>query len=197
MNALNSRKIVVGVAVTALVVVLHVLTGGGLGFLWPVVAVCTGAAAGFVTPPKQENAIEAPKAGAGQLISSLESVRYNLQQRKVPGPVQRAWDSFDDSAVWVLDNWHRLDDAPHQQALVRDMIEEHSRELVKSYLEVTDLKNPVAVEEMSESLGILGREMGEIRDAIAQNSVRNLRNHSMALKLEYGGTLPSIESKEV
>lgn len=29
MNTLNSRKIVVGVAVTALVVVLHVLTGGG------------------------------------------------------------------------------------------------------------------------------------------------------------------------
>lgn len=60
MNTLNSRKIVVGVAVTALVIVLHVLTGGGLGFLWPLVAVCTGAAAGFVTPPKQEKAIEAP-----------------------------------------------------------------------------------------------------------------------------------------
>lgn len=198
MNTLNSRKIVVGVAVTALVIVLHVLTGGGLGFLWPLVAVSTGAAAGFVTPPKQEKkAIEAPTSGADQLISSLEGVRYNLKQSKVPGPVQKAWDSFDDSAVWVLDNWHRLDDAPHQQALVRDMIEEHSKELVNSYLDVTDLKNPVAVEEMSESLGILGREMGEIRDAIAQNSVRNLRNHSMALKLEYGGTLPSIESKEV
>ena len=183
MNTLNSRKIVVGVAVTALVIVLHVLTGGGLGFLWPLVAVCTGAAAGFVTPPKQEKAIEAPTSGAGQLISSLEGVRYNLKQSKVPGPVKKAWDSFDDSAVWVLDNWHRLDDAPHQQALVRDMIEEHSKELVNSYLDVTDLKNPVAVEEMSESLGILGREMGEIRDAIAQNSVRNLRIDSMALIL--------------
>lgn len=197
MNALNSRKVVVGCVVTALVVILHVLTGGGLGFLWPVVAVSAGAAAGLVTPPKQEKVLEAPKAGPGQLVSTLEGIRYNLRRRKVPAPVQRAWDSFDDSALWVLNNWRRLDDAPHQQALVRDMIQEHSDELVKSYLEVTDLKNPVAVQEMSESLGILGREMDEIREAIAQNSVRNLRNHSMALKLEYDGTLPSIESKEV
>ncbi|WP_295806360.1 hypothetical protein [uncultured Corynebacterium sp.] len=197
MNALNSRKAIVGVVVTALVVVLHVLTGGGLGFLWPVVAVCAGAAAGLVTPPKQPKAIEAPKSGPGELTSTLEGVRYALGRRQVPGPVQRAWDSFDESALWVLNDWRRLNDAPHQQALVRDMIEEHSTELVKSYLEVTDLKNPAAVKEMSESLDILGREMQEIRDAISQNSVRNLRNHSMALKLEYGGTLPSIESKEV
>ncbi len=99
--------------------------------------------------------------------------------------------------MWVLDNWHRLDEAPHQQALVRDMIEEHSKELVRSYLDVTDLEDPVAVQEMSESLSILGREMEQIKEAISQNSVRKLRNHSMALKLEYGGTLPSLESREV
>ncbi|WP_412100699.1 hypothetical protein [Corynebacterium aurimucosum] len=197
MNALNSRKVVVGVAVTALVVVLHVLSGGGLGFLWPVVAVCTGIAAGFVTPPKQEKVLEPPKAGEDQLAHTLQEVRYTFTAHQLPGPVQRAWDSFDKSAVWVLENWRRLDEAPHQQTLVRDMIEEHSPALVKSYLDVTDLNDPVAVEEMSQSLGILGREMEEIKDAISQNSVRKLRNHSMALKLEYGGTLPSIESREV
>lgn len=80
MNALNSRKVVVGVAVTALVVVLHVLSGGGLGFLWPVVAICTGMAAGFVTPPRQEKVLEPPKAGEGELIHTLEEVRYTLQR---------------------------------------------------------------------------------------------------------------------
>lgn len=197
MNALNSRKVVVGVAVTALVVVLHVLSGGGLGFLWPVVAICTGMAAGFVTPPRQEKVLEPPKAGESELIHTLGEVRYTFTAHKLPSPVQRAWDSFDKSAVWVLDNWHRLDEAPHQQALVRDMIEEHSKELVRSYLDVTDLKDPAAVEEMSEALSILGREMEQIKEAISQNAVRKLRNHSMALKLEYGGTLPSVESREV
>ena len=68
---------------------------------------------------------------------------------------------------------------------------------MKSYLQVTNLTNPAAVKEVTEGLGILKREMTEIRDAIAQDSVRSLQDHTMALKLEYGGTLPSVESKEV
>ena len=68
---------------------------------------------------------------------------------------------------------------------------------MKSYLEVTELNEPAAVKEVTEALGILNREMTEIRDAIVQNSVRGLQDHSMALKLQFGGTTPSADSKEV
>ncbi|WP_408931395.1 hypothetical protein ACKFRM_08825 [Corynebacterium sp. YSMAA1_1_D6] len=199
MDALTPRKVIAAVTVTALVVVLHFLTSGGLGFLWPIVAASCGAAAGFLTPPeKRTKELPAPPlSGAGRLTNALEGTRYSLHRRDIPAPVDRAWTEFDSSARWVLNNWNRLDDAPSQQSLVRDMIEEHSSALVKSYLQVTNLTDPAAVKEVTEGLGILNREMTEIRDAIAQDSVRSLQDHTMALKLEYGGTLPSVESKEV
>ena len=54
MDALTPRKVIAAVTVTALVVVLHFLTSGGLGFLWPIVAASCGAAAGFLIPPEKE-----------------------------------------------------------------------------------------------------------------------------------------------
>ena len=199
MDDVTPRKVIAAVVVTVLVAALHFLTGGGLGFLWPIVAASCGAAAGFLIPPeKRHRELPAPPVSeAGRLTTSLNSTRCSLHRRDIPAPVDRAWTEFDASATWVLNNWDRLDDAPSQQSLVRDMIEEHSSSLVKSYLEVTELNEPAAVKEVTEALGILNREMMEIRDAIAQNSVRGLQDHSMALKLQFGGTTPSVDSKEV
>ena len=192
----KSRKNRVGMGVAVGVVVLHVASGGMLGFLWPVVALSGWAAGALLTPPKQTWVPPAPEKGPDELYRGIGKQLQILQSRTSSGTVLKAFTDFQVAARWVLGEWARLGDAPSQQSLVRSIIDEHLPELVNAYVEVTDPNESSAKEAFVESLGIMRGEIEEIKAAIQQDSVRHLREHSLALKLQYGDEIPGVETTD-
>lgn len=190
----TSRKNKVGLGIAAGVVGLQIVSGGLLGFLWPVVALSGWAAGALLTPAKQIYIPPKPLAGPTELYDGIGKQLKTLRKKTKSSTVLKAFTEFQVSCRWVLEHWRRLDSAPSQQALVRSIIEDHIPELVAAYLDVTDIEQPAAKQAFVDSVNILRGEVDEIREAIEQDSVRHLRDHSLALKLQYGDEIPGIES---
>ncbi|WP_293773007.1 hypothetical protein [uncultured Corynebacterium sp.] len=185
----RSRKNKVGVAAAVGIGALQLATGG-LGLLWPVVAACGWAAGALLTPAKKVYVPPAPPSSPHELKSRMNVLRKKLESQRVPEPVRTAFDQMRTQAAWVLQNFNRLDSAPSQQSMVRSIIDEHAVGLVEAYLDVTNPAEASAQNAFIESIDLLTGELTEIREAIEQDSVRHLVDHNIALKLQFGDTLP-------
>lgn len=193
---LFSRKNIVGVIVAALIVVAHLIYG--LGVLWPVVAVAGWGAAVLLVPDEEQSALAARQPGVlppDQLNDMLNETVRRLYAVRPPREIEEEMTKLRDSLRWLLNEWDALDDAPEQQMTVTTMVREFMPGLIDSYLGFPDRNHPQAVSGVVESLQILRAETEEAKQAIIQNNVRQLEDHTRTLRLHFG-RMPGLQSSD-
>lgn len=80
----------------------------------------------------------------------------------------------------------RLDDVPEQRVVVEAMVTDYVPGIVTGYLSVSDRNHPGAVAETAEALDILDNEARKIRQAVVTDTLRELADHTRALRIQFG-----------
>lgn len=171
--------------IAAVVIVVHLVSG--LGFLWPVVALAGWGAGVALTPaPRRGELPAAPeRPDADDLLSLLDATAEKLYSA---GPAPEVLDStamLRGSLLEVLIEWDRLADAPEQRVVVETMITEYLPAVVTGYLAVSDRTHPAAVRETIEALDILEDEARQIHQAVVHDTLRELEDHTRALRIQF------------
>ncbi|HZK31868.1 MAG TPA: hypothetical protein VFC72_03040 [Corynebacterium sp.] len=193
---LFSRKNIVGVIVAAVILVVHVIYG--LGFLWPVVAVAGWGAAVLLTPEAKQPAAEVKNPSIlppEHLERGLDQSIERLYSINPPAEIDQEMTRLSDVLRWLFGRWGELDGAPEQQMTLTTMVQEFLPGMVERYLSIPDLHHPQAVADVVDSLQILREEAEETKQAVIADNVRQLEDHTRALRLQFG-RLPGLQSQE-
>lgn len=185
-NFFSSRRNVIGLVVAALILVLHLIVG--LGALWPVVALAGwGAAFALVPAPAPPELSAAPqRPREEELVTSLDWSAASLYRSEPTPGIRDAMTELRGTLTEILIDWERLGHAPEQRVIIEAIIEDYLPRVIAGYHAVHDRTHPVAVGETLSSLSILNDEAGHVRDAIVTDTLRELEDHTRALRMQFG-----------
>lgn len=174
--------------VAVVVIILHLVVG--LGFLWPIVAVAGWGAAAVLIPDNREHpgpaSIQAGHLQPRELANKLRGIAQDLYGIQPPNAIVDSMASLNNSLNWILQEWDELDDVPETRVSITTIITEFLPGLVDSYRDIPDPHHPEAVEHVVGSLVLLEQEANATRQAIIDNNVRELEDHTRSLYLRLG-----------
>lgn len=183
-NFFLSRRNLVGMLIAAAVIVVHLVAG--LGFLWPVVALAGWGAGVALTPRPSQAELPAPvRPDADDLLGVLDTTAEQLYSAGPAPAVLDAMAVLRGSLLEVLMEWERLAGVPEQRVIVETMITEYLLAVVTGYLAVSDRTHPAAVGETTEALEILDGEARQIHQAVVSDTLRELEDHTRALRIQF------------
>lgn len=187
---LLSRKNIVGVVIALLVIVMHVTVG--LGFLWPLVAVCGWGAGVLLTPKKKPKPIDPATLPTEVVLRrSLQATMGRLSAGEVPDKVLAKATELQRSAQYVLGNWEDLEGEPKHQLTMSDIISVYFPQVVSDYVEVPNIFHPDAVDSVIQSLDALTHAVERIRNAMVQHSLDTLSSNAKLLEQRF--SQPSLQ----
>lgn len=184
-NFFRSRGNIVGIVIALVVLIVHFTLG--LGFLWPVVAVAGWGAAVALIPDKPKPATpELEDSSPQRLSQTLADSARELYAMDPPSRIVDSMAALNTSLHWILQEWDDLVHVPETRVTITTMITEFLPGLVHSYSNVPDPNHPRAVERVVESLNLLDEEARSTKQAIIDNNVRALEDHTRSLYVSLG-----------
>ncbi|MDO5668913.1 MAG: hypothetical protein Q4G50_02800 [Corynebacterium sp.] len=185
-NFFLSPKNLVGMIIAVVVIVVHLIVG--LGFLWPLVAALGWGAGVALTPAARGK--ELPPAPAEKdghsLLGDLDRTSRKFYAALPANEVLDSLAVLRGSLREVLVEWDRLDDVPEQRVVLEAIVDEYLPATLRGYLAVTDRHHPQAIRQTTGSLGLLNDEVKRIRQALLDDTLRELEDQNRALRLQFG-----------
>lgn len=200
-NFFTSRKNLVGTGAAVLIVALHVVLsvvlGTGLGFLWPVVAAAAWGAGVVLTPPEQPKALPpAPREPVTvELRKETKALMQELARGRPPREVMFQAKALEGYLGFIFDEWDDLDSAPEHQLTVSNIVKIYLPEVIRTYLNAPQYQTTEAVEVMNDSLSTLTGAVHRIKQGILDQNLRAMDSQARTLR-ETFGNLPGLDSGE-
>lgn len=180
-NWFFSRRNMVGMTLAILAIAVHLVVG--IGYLWPVVALCAYGIGVAITPSPSQPAL-APQS---TLVDAIESSSAHL----------RALGAGNSSAQelgqlkWTIGQLERhMDELAAQPILLQTVNEiaySHLPTLEAAFEEVPDIARGHAIDELDQSLHFLNKEAAKILDAIVKQKFRGLEDQRAQLEEKFSG----------
>lgn len=191
-NFLVSRKNQVGLLLAILVVVLHIAFG--LGPLWPVAAIAAWGAGAALTPPPKQQALPPAQVSTPQLLEdSMRETTARLLGANPPRPVVDQAAELGRNVAFVLSQWDHLEPTPEHRQTMWNVVKVYFPEVVDTYLDAPQFRDPSAVRVVVDSLSTLTRAAGRVRQGILDDNLRAMDSQAQYLRSELGD-LPGLDS---
>lgn len=191
-NFLVSRKNQVGLLLAILVVVLHIAFG--FGPFWPVAAIAAwGAGAALTPPPKQQALPPAPVSTPQLLEDSMRATTARLLGANPPRPVVDQAAELGRNVEFVLSEWDHLEPTPEHRQTMWNVVMVYFPEVVDTYLDAPQFRDPSAVRVVVDSLSTLTRAAGRVRQGILDDNLRAMDSQAQYLRSKLGD-LPGLDS---
>lgn len=185
-----SAKNQVGMVLAILVIVLHLVVG--LGDLWPVAAlVAYGAGAALAPAPKRRELTESQPTPV-VLEESLRRTSAQLAMARPPREVMAQSETLQEYVRFVLAEWDHLEPTPEHRQTIWNVVQVYYPEVVKTYLEAPQYRDPAAVSVVVDSLSTLTRAAWRIRQGILDDNLRAMDSQAQFLRQELGD-LPGLD----
>lgn len=185
-----SAKNQVGMVLAILVIVLHLVVG--LGDLWPVAALAAyGAGAALAPAPKRRELTESQPTPV-VLEESLRRTSARLAMARPPREVMAQSETLQEYVRFVLAEWDHLEPTPEHRQTIWNVVKVYYPEVVKTYLEAPQYRDPAAVSVVVDSLSTLTRAAWRIRQGILDDNLRAMDSQAQFLRQELGD-LPGLD----
>lgn len=185
-----SAKNQVGMVLAILVIVLHLVVG--LGDLWPVAALAAyGAGAALAPAPKRRELTESQPTPV-VLEESLRRTSSQLAMARPPREVMAQSETLQEYVRFVLAEWDHLEPTPEHRQTIWNVVQVYYPEVVKTYLEAPQYRDPAAVRVVVDSLTTLTRAAWRIRQGILDDNLRAMDSQAQFLRQELGD-LPGLD----
>lgn len=185
-----SAKNQVGMVLAILVIVLHLVVG--LGDLWPVAALAAyGAGAALAPAPKRREFTESQPTPV-VLEESLRRTSAQLAMARPPREVMAQSETLQEYVRFVLAEWDHLEPTPEHRQTIWNVVQVYYPEVVKTYLEAPQYRDPAAVSVVVDSLSTLTRAAWRIRQGILDDNLRAMDSQAQFLRQELGD-LPGLD----
>lgn len=185
-----SAKNQVGMVLAILVIVLHLVVG--LGDLWPVAALAAyGAGAALAPAPKRRELTESQPTPV-VLEESLRRTSAQLAMARPPREVMAQSETLQEYVRFVLAEWDHLEPTPEHRQTIWNVVQVYYPEVVKTYLEAPQYRDPAAVSVVVDSLSTLTRAAWRIRQGILDDNLRAMDSQAQFLRQELGD-LPGLD----
>ena len=185
-----SAKNHVGMVLAILVIVLHLVVG--LGDLWPVAALAAyGAGAALAPAPKRRELTESQPTPV-VLEESLRRTSAQLAMARPPREVMAQSETLQEYVRFVLAEWDHLEPTPEHRQTIWNVVQVYYPEVVKTYLEAPQYRDPAAVSVVVDSLSTLTRAAWRIRQGILDDNLRAMDSQAQFLRQELGD-LPGLD----
>lgn len=185
-----SAKNQVGMVLAILVIVLHLVVG--LGDLWPVAALAAyGAGAALAPAPKRRELTESQPTPV-VLEESLRRTSAQLAMARPPREVMAQSETLQEYVRFVLAEWDHLEPTPEHRQTIWNVVQVYYPEVVKTYLEAPQYRDPAAVSVVVDSLSTLARAAWRIRQGILDDNLRAMDSQAQFLRQELGD-LPGLD----
>lgn len=185
-----SAKNQVGMVLAILVIVLHLVVG--LGNLWPVAALAAyGAGAALAPAPKRRELTESQPTPV-VLEESLRRTSAQLAMARPPREVMAQSETLQEYVRFVLAEWDHLEPTPEYRQTIWNVVQVYYPEVVKTYLEAPQYRDPAAVSVVVDSLSTLTRAAWRIRQGILDDNLRAMDSQAQFLRQELGD-LPGLD----
>lgn len=185
-----SAKNQVGMVLAILVIVLHLVVG--LGDLWPVAALAAyGAGAALAPAPKRRELTESQPTPV-VLEESLRRTSAQLAMARPPREVMAQSETLQEYVRFVLAEWDHLEPTPEHRQTIWNVVQVYYPEVVETYLEAPQYRDPAAVSVVVDSLSTLTRAAWRIRQGILDDNLRAMDSQAQFLRQELGD-LPGLD----
>lgn len=185
-----SAKNQVGMVLAILVIVLHLVVG--LGNLWPVAALAAyGAGAALAPAPKRRELTESQPTPV-VLEESLRRTSAQLAMARPPREVMAQSETLQEYVRFVLAEWDHLEPTPEHRQTIWNVVQVYYPEVVKTYLEAPQYRDPAAASVVVDSLSTLTRAAWRIRQGILDDNLRAMDSQAQFLRQELGD-LPGLD----
>lgn len=185
-----SAKNQVGMVLAILVIVLHLVVG--LGDLWPVAALAAYGAGAALTPAPKRRELTESQPTPVVLEESLRRTSAQLAMARPPREVMAQSETLQEYVRFVLAEWDHLEPTPEHRQTIWNVVQVYYPEVVKTYLEAPQYRDPAAVSVVVDSLSTLTRAAWRIRQGILDDNLRAMDSQAQFLRQELGD-LPGLD----